>query len=70
MSKTNIGEYAPFDEALKIMVDKDPDADTYKKAKNPKSGTTPGASFPQGKEADGRGSIDKIKAGLKARESN
>jgi hypothetical protein len=73
MSKKRIGEYASFDEALQQMVENDPDVDSYKRAIDPKGDTGPRGqqqfkqTEPQGQQMS---SVDKIKAGLKARNSN
>lgn len=71
MSKKNVGEYATFDEALQKMVDSDPDADSYKKAIDPK-GNIPGRrQFQQDPvDPDKGSSVDKIRAGLDARKAN
>jgi uncharacterized protein YdaT len=67
MSKSNIGEYASFDEALKIMIDADPDKDSYTKVDVKKVADNNTVkptlhTFSVGQET--LSSIDKIKAGL------
>ena len=68
MSRTKMGDYAPFDEALQTMIDSDADADAYKRA-NPKKTPENNTNTFQTKPTDTNtmSSVDKIKAGLAAR---
>lgn len=71
MSKKKVGEYASFDEALQIMVDSDPEADAYRRAKTTKTPViTPTKTFStQDTNPENMSSVDKIKAGLMARKA-
>ena len=66
MSKSNVGEFAPFEEALKHMIDTDPDRDAYIKADSKKSKQEPDTpvSFQSTEPGETRTSTDKIRAGL------
>jgi len=70
MSRSNIGEYADFDEAFKYIVDSDPDKDAYIKADSKKTKQEPytpvsfDAITPINQQ---RSSVDMIRAGLEKR---
>jgi hypothetical protein len=65
MSRSNIGKYADFDEALKHLIDSDPDRDTYIKAETKKTKSEPQTPYSfQSANPSQMSSTDKIRAGL------
>lgn len=68
MSRSNVGQYASFDEALKQMIESDADRDAYIRvdSKKNKQPATP-VSFPHIDPGQQLSSTDKIKAGLEKR---
>lgn len=67
MSKSNIGEYASFDEALRAMVDSDPDRDSYIKVDTKKvSDNKPKYQKTFNVDKANLTSVQKIKMGLES----